>query len=195
MSEKKISFKSDLLFPTLTLVCICLVVTLALSGTNMLTKKKIEKLTKDNQNKSMSELIQADEYVEFPVSGDDIDGSYKAVKDGEEIGYIFITSSKGYGGDVSVMTAINPDKTVKAIKILSADDETPGLGQNVLKADFAKQYSGLKNEISVVKNGADGNKNEVNAVTGATRSSKAVTNAVNKVLKAIGGTEESGTDE
>ena len=93
------------------------------------------------------------------------------------------------------MTAINPDKTVKAIKILSADDETPGLGQNVLKSDFAKQYSGLKNEISVVKNGADGNKNEVNAVTGATRSSKAVTNAVNKALKAIGGTEESGTDE
>ena len=83
---------------------------------------------------------------------------------------------------VSVMTAVNGDLTVKAIEILSATDETPGLGQNITKETFYKQYSGLKDNISVVKNGADSAENEINAVTGATISSKAVTKAVNTSL-------------
>lgn len=190
-------FKKDLLFPTLTLICICFIVTLLLSGTNLLTSKKIEKITKKQQNDSMSELLPADEYVEFPfMVKDGYADCYKAVKDGKEIGYIFITSAKGYGGDISVMTAIDQEKNIKAVKILSADDETPGLGQNVKNSDFYNQFSGLKNSITVVKNGADSSKNEINAVTGATRSSKAVTNAVNKALEYMDElTEEETADE
>lgn len=177
-------FKNDLLYPTLTLVIICFIVTLLLSGTNLLTSKRIEKLSKKQQNDSMSEVMPADEYVEFPFQvKDGYADCYKAVKDGNEIGYIFITSAKGYGGDISVMTAIDQEKTIKAIKILSADDETPGLGQNVKRADFLKQFSKLKDNITAVKNGADNTKGEINAVTGATRSSRAVTTAVNKALE------------
>ena len=99
------------------------------------------------------------------------------------MGYIFTTSEKGYGGEVSVMTAIDTDGNIKAVSVLDASNETPGLGQNVTKSGFYSQYSGLSGEISVVKSGADSENNEIDAVTGATISSRAVTAAVNRALQ------------
>ena len=103
--------------------------------------------------------------------------------DGETAGYIFKTSEKGYGGAVSVMTAVNPDGTVKSVAILDVSNETPGLGQNSAKESFDSKYSGKNSGISLLKNGADSDKNEVNAVTGATITSTAVNKAVNKALQ------------
>ena len=105
-------------------------------------------------------------------------------KDGKIIGYIFKTSAKGYGGEISVMTAVKPDASVAAVEILDASSETPGLGQNVTKKDFYGEYKDKSHGIVVVKGGnADTTKNEIDAVTGATISSKAVTTAVNQALE------------
>ncbi|MEE1054130.1 MAG: FMN-binding protein [Acutalibacteraceae bacterium] len=179
-------FKSnlDIIRPTAVLALICIVVTLALSSANLLTENKIKALAQENQNKAMSKLIKADSYNE---QTDEIDGeeiTYTTAENSDGIiGYIFTVDVNGYGGALSVMTAINTDGTVAAIEILDASNETPGLGQNVTKQDFYTQYSGVKSGVEVVKDGTgSADNNTVNAVTGATISSKAVTKSVNTAL-------------
>lgn len=169
------------ILPTVVLLVICLVIPFALSLTNAVTKDKIADLEKEKRESAMSGLIEAETYQE--ESYNDEFTYTVAIKDGSAIGYIFETSKKGYGGDVSVMTAVDPDGTVKAIEILDVSNETPGLGQNSQKEDFYSQYAGKKAEVTVKKNGADPEKNEVDAVTGATITSKAVTGAVNEALE------------
>lgn len=170
--------------PTCVMVAIALVITAALSGANKLTEKRIAELSVKQQNETMSVVLKADEHIANTVTVDGVEHEYFVAKtDGQTIGYIFVTSEKGYGGDVSVMTAVTPDGKIKAVSILDVANETPGLGQNTAKEDFYSQFAGLSDGISVVKNGADSASNEINAVTGATISSKAVTGAVNKALK------------
>ncbi len=181
MNKFKEFFKKnkEIIIPTVVMICICFAVTAALSGTNLLTVQKIADITEQEQNSSMKEVIKADKYEEKTDYGFTY---YVALKGNKTVGYVFVTSEKGYGGDDKVMTAVGIDGTVKAVKVLDVSNETPGLGQNTGNKDFYGQYSGHKGGIKVVKNGADRNKNEINAVTGATISSKAVTEAVNKAL-------------
>ncbi|MBQ8267196.1 MAG: FMN-binding protein [Clostridia bacterium] len=175
---------SEIITPTAVLAIICVVVTLALSSTNLLTASRIEALAVETQNKAMAKLIEADEYtLQTAVLADEEIEYNAAIKDGEIVGLIFVTEANGYGGAVSVMTAVNMDGSVAAIEILDASNETPGLGQNVTKENFYTQFNGLKNDIAVIKGGtANAENNEINAVTGATISSKAVTAAVNQAL-------------
>ena len=168
--------KNDIFKPIIVLLAICIVIPLALSLTNELTADRIAKLAAENEKATMSQLIEAetfDKHEKFDF--------YIAKSQDEVKGYIFVTSAKGYGGEVSVMTAIGTDGKVQDIAILDATSETPGLGQNVTKESFYSQFSGKSGEITVVKNNAD-SKSEVNAVTGATISSRAVKDAVNKAL-------------
>ena len=176
---------ADIATPTAVLVIICLVITLALSGTNLLTKDKIAALELQNKNDAMAKLIPADEYHELNATTSFGDVIYNvAIKDGDTIGCIFTVASKGYGGDIKVMTAVNMDGTIAAIEILDASGETPGLGQNVTKPAWFSQFSGLSENITVVKGGtANKDNNEINAVTGATISSTGVKNAVNQALE------------
>lgn len=179
-------FKSnnEVVTPTAVLAIICVVVTLALSSANLLTYKKIEALATETKNAALSKLMVADEYQELTTSTSFGDITYNtAIKDGQTVGYIFTVTSKGYGGDIQVMTAVNLDNTVAAVEILEASDETPGLGQKVTQEVFYSQFANLKSNITVIKGGsANSEDNEINAVTGATISSKAVTTAVNTAL-------------
>ena len=174
----------DIIKPVCVLLAICVIIPLALSLTNKVTADKIAELEEKNSRETMANLIEADEFTEEEFkNGEDEFTYYFALKDGNIIGYIFKTAEKGYGGDVSVMTAVNPDGTVKSVAILDVSNETPGLGQNAAKESFYTQYEGKKSGISLLKNGADSEKNEVNAVTGATITSTAVNKAVNTALE------------
>lgn len=200
MNKIKSFFSSGkgIIIPTVVMVCICIVVTGALSGTNLLTKDKILKIQAKTQNDSMKELLSADEYVEkiVKIDGDKIT-YYIANDKGNFIGNIFITSEKGYGGDDKVMVAIDKDGVIKAVKVLDVSNETPGLGQNTGNPTWYAQFSGLttKKEISVVKNGAKPENNEINAVTGATISSTAVKDAVNKAVTINNILKDGGIDD
>lgn len=176
------SNKNDIIKPVAVLLAICIIIPLALSLTNKITKDKIAELDEKNSRETMADLIEADNFTECEF-GENEFNYYTAVKDGNIIGYIFKTAEKGYGGDVSVMTAVNTDGTVKSVAILDVSNETPGLGQNAAKESFYSQYADKKSGISLVKNGAESDKNEVNAVTGATITSTAVNKAVNTALK------------
>lgn len=180
--------------PIIVLTAICLIASVALSVTNYYTKDIISDRAKQDSIKAMQNLIVADSYETLETASEymhpvELYTAYKNETEGKTaVGYIAKVSVKGYGGDVSVMTAVSPDLTVIGISVLDASSETVGLGQNVTKESFYSQFSGLKNNISLVKNGAKAENNEINAVTGATISSKAVKDAVNTALDSLSDT-------
>lgn len=183
MTNKSDSLFKNILRPTVVMVSICIIVTLALSITNNITSPKISALNEKQQKDSMSKLIKADSYDEATL---DTDGNsvtyYRAMLSGAPVGYIFITSSGGYGGDVSVMTATDTSGKVTSVAILDVSNETPGLGQNAAREDFYSQFIGKNSAVSAAKHGTASGENEIDAVTGATITSKAVTNAVNTAI-------------
>lgn len=171
--------REDIIKPVGVLLAICIIIPLALSVTNKVTAKKIAELENENSKKNMQSLVSADDFEKCSDGGIEY---YTAIKGGDTAAYIFTESAKGYGGDVSVMTAVKPDGTVTGVAILDVSGETPGLGQNAAKESFYSQYAGLKKGVSLLKNGAKAENNEVDAVTGATITSTAVTRAVNAAL-------------
>lgn len=171
--------REDIIKPVGVLLAICIIIPLALSVTNKVTAKKIAELENENSKKNMQSLVSADDFEKCSDGGIEY---YTAIKGGETAAYIFTESAKGYGGNVSVMTAVKPDGTVAGVAILDVSGETPGLGQNAAKESFYSQYAGLKKGVSLLKNGAKAENNEVDAVTGATITSTAVTRAVNAAL-------------
>ncbi len=177
--------KKEIIMPTVIMVAISFTVILALSLTNKLTSPIIKKLDEENQRKSMHKVLKADTYEKLTLYyGGEETAVYHIAKDNKNkiLGYIFITEENGYGGAVSVMTAVKPDGKIKAVYVLDVADETPGLGKAAAEKEFYSQFSGLFDRVSLVKAEPKKNKNEVKALTGATVTSKAVTRAVNKAL-------------
>lgn len=170
--------KKAIITATLSLLIICFATTLAVAGTRTVFQAKIDEQAELTTQNMMRELLDADEYKEISVKGDD--QGYEALdKNGDAIGYLFITAAYGYGGDVSVMTAIS-DGTVKDISVLDSSSETPGLGQNASDKSFTKQFSGLTSAPSVTKSSPSDN--QVEAMTGATRTTNAVAGAVSEAF-------------
>lgn len=163
----------------LCLFVICLVITFAVAGTRSVFKDRIAKQEWEQTQSVMSQLIKADDYEEIEVSGDN--QGYKALDSSNQtIGFLFVTKAYGYGSDVNVMSAVKAGKVV-GIEVLDASNETPGLGQNVTKKEFAEQFAGMNESLEVVKNDATAD-NQVVAVTGATKSSNAVAASVKEAL-------------
>lgn len=179
---KKFSPK-EILVPTIVLLLICVVSAALLGGTNMLTKDKIASIEAEAKATAMqtvmpdavsfSDAITATEKLEYSVALD---------KDNKEIGYAFTVADNGYGGEIKIMVGINPDGTVSKVAVLSADNETPGLGQNIKKDSFLDQFAGKIGSLTVTKN-APSTDTEIQAITSATISSSAVTRAVNSALE------------
>ena len=178
---------------TIKLGVILLVFALVAAGVlgyvNSVTEPIITEREAREANEAYQELIpEADEFVEF--SSDELN-KYKAInskvtsivkatKRGDEIGYLLTTNGGGYGGDITVITALIGDE-IKAIKILK-HKETPEIGTKVDNPDFQAQYSGksVREPIAVKKENPGAS--EIQAITGSTVSSRGVTDAVNIAL-------------
>jgi electron transport complex protein RnfG len=104
---------------------------------------------------------------------DFIDDLYILYASQTKIGYAFIATGSGYGGDISILVALDDTETVKGIIILS-QQETPGIGARITGNEFTGQFGGLDiNDINLMQNGG-----QIDGLTGATISSTAVVNAV-----------------
>lgn len=160
---------------------------------NNLTAGKI----KEQQQKAIASALEtvlpkADSFS-AEIKGSAIN-YYKAFDNAKNIvGYAFITSAKGYGGDIVVMTGTDTSYVVTGVSIVR-HAETPGLGSKINEVSsantivgmlrgkkaigeskipwFCQRFIGLKQSGLFV--GSDG----IEAITGATISSKAVTEAV-----------------
>jgi len=101
---------------------------------------------------------------------------------GSEIGYIItVTSSEGYGGDITLSIGIRNDGTINGIEFLSIS-ETAGLGMKADTSEFKSQFKGINvSQVTYTKSKKQ-NDYEIEAISGATITTEAVTDAVNAGL-------------
>ena len=108
-------------------------------------------------------------------------GTYILTGGGKTVGYAYTARGTGYGGDISIIVAIAPDKqTVRGISIIS-QSETAGLGSRVALPSFTDRFVGKK--IEDIKLKAEGG--TIDGISGSTISSRAVVNAVRETGLAI----------
>ena len=172
--------KKAILVPTIALFIICLVSTALLGLANSVTAPKIEQLAIQTEIESRSEVLDSAETFE-EKSDNGISYVVGLGKDGNEVGMVFTTTAKSYGGDMIVMTGVDMEGKITGVKLLQITD-TPGLGMNADKPEFRDKFIGMSNEITIKKNSANAANNEIDALSGATISSNAVAEAVNKAL-------------
>lgn len=153
----------------------------ALSLTNNVTKGIIEEKAAEANKVYMQEILpDADDFnlVEDPgiSSVKEVEEVYEALKGGEIHAYVIKTKTKGYGGDVIILTGVNIDGTIAGIRVAS-QSETPNLGDKITGEEFCSQFIGKStaNELSL-----DG---DIDGLTGATVSSRAAINGVNASIR------------
>lgn len=163
----------DILKPIIVLALVCLIITAAVAGVNVMTKDRIAEIDRLTAEKTMGELIADAEFETVNLDGAECSEIYRATHNSTVKGYIFTSSAFGYGGQVGVMTAVDTDGRIIGVRVVACNDETPGLGQNAKKDSFTEQFLGLNNQNDV--NGAD-------AITSATLTTNAVKKAINSAL-------------
>ncbi len=182
--------KKQILIPTVALFIICLVATTLLALANNVTAPIIKKNSAQSEAESRMEVLSdAKSFEDKTFEGI----SYAVGLDGDnnQVGMVFSTTSKSYGGDLVVMTGVDNDGKVTGIQILQISD-TAGLGMKAQTDSFKDQFKGLVNGIKVAKNTADHDNNEILALTGATITSNAVATAVNEALDSFKTITENG---
>ena len=109
-----------------------------------------------------------------------------AKKSDKTVGYVFKTLGKnGYGGDISMLMAVNTEnKNIVGFKVLN-HSETPGLGSRVTTDEYAKSVVGNKVTEHLVKNLNPDADNDIQAITGTTISVNAVLNGLNAAIDAL----------
>lgn len=179
----KNSKAKEIIVPAVSLFLICVVVTALLALTNAVTAPKIDALAAETQEASKKQVLSsaASFSDEKQIEKDGVSYTYYdgLASDGSVMGYVFVTSAKGYGGDISVMVGVLGDGTVAGVNILSIN-ETAGLGMNAKNQSFLDQFLGKSGEIGVAKNNPSDT--EIQALTGATITSRAMATAVNTAL-------------
>lgn len=148
--------------------------------TDMEVEPVVEETEEEKHERLLGELFpDADEFIELEQDLLEVNSG------GELLGYVFMTSSKGYGGDVPVMTGIDVNGTITGIRV-GTNEETPGLGTKIEEPEFTDLFQGkeVTNELVAVDSPAE--ENEVQMITGATVSVDAVLKAVNEAIEAFG---------
>lgn len=187
MSESK---KESMGMLALVLFLITFVTALLLGFVNQVTAPKIEINKEKTRAAAMAEIIPNAEFEPAEVTSvpsqdkntPAIKNIYKAVKDGETVGYCMEVLPNGFSGTITVVVGVNTDGTIAGAKVTS-HSETPGLGAKA-QADptWIPQFTGKSADgsLAVTKDGGD-----IVAITGATITSRAVTLAVNTAAKYV----------
>ena len=164
----------DIVKPIAVLASICLVVTALLAFINSVTAPIIKAADEAAAAKARQEVLsEADEFelldLELP------DGVTEAYAAANGTGYVFMLTTKGYGGAISLICGVKADGTIESVQTLS-HSETSGIGSRVVdnNSAYREQYAGKT---------AD-DYDTVDAVTGATISSKAYIKAIEAAFEA-----------
>lgn len=117
---------------------------------------------------------------------------FVAKKGNDTIGYVVQSFGKGYSSYINVLIAADKDLKVQKIEILS-HAETPGLGDEIEKNDFKKQFK--DKDIDHIKLVKTETTEYIQAISGVTISSRAVTeDAVKKGLSHLINVVKGGAD-
>ncbi|HPO50164.1 MAG TPA: RnfABCDGE type electron transport complex subunit G [Spirochaetota bacterium] len=158
---------------SLKLTVICLVSVLFLTLVNFLTEGKIKQnavKTEENANKKLipdgKKFIKKNfKDIEDPKS----ENYYYLVENDESlVGYIISAVGKGYGGDMKIMIAVDPNFTIINMKMLK-NSETPGIGKKAETDEYMKKFIGTNTpEKKFPENKSMLSQEEKDAITGAT---------------------------
>ena len=165
--------------PIVVLGLICVIVTGALAATNSVTAPIIEEATRLAQEKARQELLPEAEGFE-KIEGIDVANVSDVYAASNGVGYVVTSSSKGYGGTMTVMVAYGPDGTIKQLKV-TEQGETQGIGSKVAGTpSYWERYQGQPaSELKINKDGGT-----IDAENGATISSRALAKAVSSANEA-----------
>lgn len=162
----------------------------ALSYTNQLTAEQILLQVENAKKAALLEVLPAmgfDPQPELLAEAQEKDESLRPVLemyfgrgiDGP-IGSAYLVSVSGYGGPVVVAVGVTNDGAISGLKIVSANQETPGLGSKIKESWFQSQFKGKTGAapLQLVKVAPTGD-DQVQAIAAATISASAVVRAVN----------------
>ncbi|MCP4604025.1 MAG: RnfABCDGE type electron transport complex subunit G [Proteobacteria bacterium] len=171
---------------------------LALAGVKSMTDPIIEKRTLEQKIKpTLDEVFKPagvdNDYITDRVKlelGRDDKGRaqrltvFRGRKGEKLVAAALITSSPGYGGDITVLTAFDlENKKLLDVKTLQHKETKWGGARTVDDSDpFIKQWTGMDYENGFALS-ADGG--QVDAMSGATISSAAFTRALNRAVKLL----------
>ena len=188
----KIEFK-----PVIVLILVGAIAAAALAFFNDMTKDAIAAQNAKIEAESLQTVMSGIEATQLDQSevdalnlGEDLLAVYHATKDGEDAGYIFKTATKGYAGDVVIMTGISVDEQITGAIVLT-HSETAGLGANaavVGEGAWINQFAGkpIAQDLVVQKSGATQD-NEIDAITSSTITSRGVVAGVNIAIAGFNG--------
>lgn len=176
----------EILKPGLMLFAITAVAAVLLGFVYNITKEPIELAAIAEKEKAMAEILPSATAFNNEMNSEGVDYDNASVIEvltaynGSDLtGYIVTSNSKGYGGTLTVLTALDTQGSVIGVSI--SGSETPGLGTNAYESKFKDQYIGKNSMLSVTTSSSVG-ENEIAAVTSATVTSRAATNGVNAAI-------------
>lgn len=171
------------------LFAITFLVALMLVTGNYFTKGRIEMRRELEEIAAKQQVLQAAAHFEDVFFDPLAENEKLSVGYNENssavVGFCATTVAKGYSGDVTVMTGLNADKTVAAVRILE-HSETASVGS---KAESKPEllldtYVGRNGPFLLSKN-KTADPNGVVAISGATVTSRAVNEAVNRAVALV----------
>ena len=164
--------KKEIIMPVVVLAVICLVITAALAFTNSTTAPVIALAAEERAEAARHEAIpDATGFTKLDVEG--LPETIKEVYASDnQVGYVFMVTTKGYGGDMELICSVVNNGRILMCKTLK-HSETKGMGSKTADEPFRSQFIGKDAELE-----------GVNAVTGATISSTAYINAIHDVFTA-----------
>lgn len=135
--------------------------------------------------------------VKVPIGKDETYTYYKCEKDGKLLGYGVPIRGQGFWAQIGGIVGVAPDRRTIVAVAFYEQKETPGLGAEIVKKDFRRQFEGKKiayKSIESVKPsgkpdlfalkppGSELTDNEVHAITGATQTSVRLQRIINEGL-------------
>ncbi len=162
--------KNTSLKSIIVLVCICLVIGALMAAINLVTAPKIEEQNKKAEQEALSAVLPENGGFE-KLEGEELPEAMTAYYDDlDGHGSVAMLSIKGYDSSkpMSVAVGFTDRGEIAAIKVISVQGETTGIGTKVANDDFLARFTGKTAE----------NVNEVDTISGATISSAAFKSAV-----------------
>ena len=178
--------KSNLSNMLLVLGLACLLCSGILGGAYVLTKEPIDAAAAQKTKRAISQVLpsfeNASERSFVEVFGKDF--PYYEAKNGEAlVGYAIESTVVGFGGNLTVMVGVTPDRVVCNTSVLS-HTETPGLGAKcTTDPKFVSQWVGLDPSAKILAVKKDGG--DIDAITASTITSRAYALAVENALAAF----------
>ena len=169
----------DIIKPTIVLLVICIIAGSVLAFIYKKTEPIIEENNRIEEENARKEVLSLADKFEPVYDNDDII-YYNGFSNNKLVGYVFKCAKYGYSSIVKTMVGIDTLQMVTGIKIVD-QQETPGLGANCVKPEFADKFKDKNPEI--IQTDKDGG--DIVSITGATITTRAVTNSIREKFQKL----------